>query len=250
MISRFVGSVLSARSLEPASDSVSPPTPRSASPLSAMVAGKKRRQGSEHRQKTEQKTRLRVGRSALSSGSFASWVRVPQFTQFTANPWWLTSLGVRAYGHTVPGMWETTINDCCCLYCDCLGPGALFLVRGRPLAGGKLTQKVERRLLGAGTLSSPSSIRVKSGDSGRESDIISQSSLKQEMLGDEHPGFIRITKLLLQNFTGRMQGFLFRSVPPGSYLLSFGQKSPASLFSNTDHPCLLDPVEPCFCSCK
>ena len=157
MISQFVGSVLPARSLEPALDSVSPPLSLSlsASPLSVMVAGKKRRQGSEHRQKTEQKTRLRVSRSALSSGSFASWPRAPQFTQFTANPWWLTSLGVRAYGHTVPGMWETTINDCCCLYCDCLGPGALFLVRDRPLAGGQLTQKVERRLLGARTFFSP-----------------------------------------------------------------------------------------------
>lgn len=58
----------------------SPRDPGGPLPVSVTVAGKKRRQDSEHRQKTEQQIRLRVNRSALSSGSFASWLCEPQFT--------------------------------------------------------------------------------------------------------------------------------------------------------------------------
>lgn len=56
---------------------------------------------------------------------------------------------------------------------------------------------------------------VKLGDSGRESNAMSQSSLKQEIWGDAHPSFIRITKLLSKNLEQSGRLFSLGTCPEG-----------------------------------
>lgn len=81
---------------------------------------------------------------------------------------------------------------------DRYGPGteALFLAQAS-LLWGQVNPERKKTALRSRDLFPPS-IRVKFRDSERESNIVSQSSLKQEILGDTRPGFLWITKLLFQ----------------------------------------------------